>query len=153
MFGGFWIAAQLAASQEGLSSLQLVIATVSWQCAETKHARRCANVSPYVVPLFLIKLWVNFTLLQSLFKFIGMLRNLEERWLNRPWPYSPFIQGVSKRDLQCYSKCYSVASVTKTFTLKGVQTIHRSRCTQVLEYQCKALFETPCITNGSYIEP
>jgi hypothetical protein len=38
------------------------------------------------------------------------------------------IQGVSKRTLQWYSKCYSVASVTKTFTLKGVQTIHLSRC-------------------------
>jgi hypothetical protein len=35
------------------------------------------------------------------------------------------IQGVSKRDLQWYFKCYCVASVTKTFTLKGVQTIHR----------------------------
>jgi hypothetical protein len=27
---------------------------------------------------------------------------------------------------QLCSKCYSVASVTKTFTLKGVQTIHHS---------------------------
>jgi hypothetical protein len=37
------------------------------------------------------------------------------------------IHGVSKIALQWYSKCYCVASVTKTFTLKGVQTIHRSR--------------------------
>jgi hypothetical protein len=37
------------------------------------------------------------------------------------------IQGVSKTALQWYSKCYCVESVTKTFTLKGVQTIiHRS---------------------------
>jgi hypothetical protein len=36
------------------------------------------------------------------------------------------MQGVSKRALQWYSKCYCVASVTKTFTLKGVQTIPRS---------------------------
>jgi hypothetical protein len=32
---------------------------------------------------------------------------------------------VSKRALQWYSKCYCVASVTRTFTLKGVHTIHR----------------------------
>jgi hypothetical protein len=31
-----------------------------------------------------------------------------------------------KRDLQSYSKCYCVVSVTKTFTLKGLQTIQRS---------------------------
>jgi hypothetical protein len=31
---------------------------------------------------------------------------------------TPTVQGVSQRDLQWYSKCYSVASVTKTFTLK-----------------------------------
>jgi hypothetical protein len=44
------------------------------------------------------------------------------------------IQGVSKRDLQWYSKCYCVASVTKTFTLKGVQTIHclSQRCKNVV---------------------
>jgi hypothetical protein len=35
-------------------------------------------------------------------------------------------QGVSKITLQWYSKCYWVANVTKTFTLKGVRTIHRS---------------------------
>jgi hypothetical protein len=38
------------------------------------------------------------------------------------------MQGVSKRALQWYSKCYSLASVTKVFTLKGVQTIHHLRC-------------------------
>jgi hypothetical protein len=36
--------------------------------------------------------------------------------------------GCFKKFLQWYSKCYSVASVTKKFTLKGVQTTHRSRC-------------------------
>jgi hypothetical protein len=36
------------------------------------------------------------------------------------------IQSVSEIVLQWYSKCYCVASVTKTFALKGVQTIHRS---------------------------
>jgi hypothetical protein len=34
--------------------------------------------------------------------------------------------GVSKRALQWYSKHYCVMSVTKTFTLKGIKTIHRS---------------------------
>jgi hypothetical protein len=38
------------------------------------------------------------------------------------------VQCVQKRALQLYSKCYSVASVTKAFTLKGIETIHRSRC-------------------------
>jgi hypothetical protein len=36
------------------------------------------------------------------------------------------MQRVSERALQWYSKCYRVASVTKTFTLKGMQIIHRS---------------------------
>jgi hypothetical protein len=36
------------------------------------------------------------------------------------------IQGVSKRAFQWYSKRYCVAR--NRFTLKGVQTIHRSRC-------------------------
>jgi hypothetical protein len=35
------------------------------------------------------------------------------------------MQGISKRALQWYFKCYCVASVTKTFTLEVVQTIHR----------------------------
>jgi hypothetical protein len=43
-------------------------------------------------------------------------------------PWTKLIKGVLKRALQWYSKCYCVASVTKTFTLKGVQTIRRSRC-------------------------
>jgi hypothetical protein len=34
----------------------------------------------------------------------------------------------------------------KIFTLKDVQAIHRST-------PCTALFETPCITSGSRIEP
>jgi hypothetical protein len=38
------------------------------------------------------------------------------------------MQSVSKRALQWYSKCYCVASITKTFTLKGGQTVHRPRC-------------------------
>jgi hypothetical protein len=42
--------------------------------------------------------------------------------------YLAQVHGVSERTLQWYAKCYYVASVTKTFTLKGVQTIHRSRC-------------------------
>jgi hypothetical protein len=40
----------------------------------------------------------------------------------------PQVQGVLKRALQWYTKCYYVASVTKTFTPKGVQTILHSRC-------------------------
>jgi hypothetical protein len=36
------------------------------------------------------------------------------------------MQGASERALQRYSKYYCVASVTKMFKLKGVQTIHRS---------------------------
>jgi hypothetical protein len=34
------------------------------------------------------------------------------------------IQGVSRRELQRYSKRYCVASVTQNFRLKGVQTTH-----------------------------
>jgi hypothetical protein len=37
------------------------------------------------------------------------------------------IHYVSETTLHCYSKCYFVASITKTFTLKGLQIIHRSR--------------------------
>jgi hypothetical protein len=74
------------------------------------------------------------------------------------------MQGVSKIALQCYSKCYCVARITKTFILKAVQTIRRSashwrmdnlyvfKCKRFrnttqwyLEYHCKVLFETPCI--------
>jgi hypothetical protein len=54
------------------------------------------------------------------------------------------IHYISKRALQWYSKYYRVAIVTETFTL-GTQ--------QHLEYRCKALFETPCITSGSLIGP
>jgi hypothetical protein len=41
---------------------------------------------------------------------------------------SLYIQSVSKWTLQWYSKCYFVASVTKTFTFKGTQTTHCSKC-------------------------
>jgi hypothetical protein len=41
--------------------------------------------------------------------------------------FSLVMQGVLKRALQWYFKYYYVASITKTFTLKRVQTIHRSR--------------------------
>jgi hypothetical protein len=36
------------------------------------------------------------------------------------------LHGVSKRALKWYSKYYCVASVTETFTLKGIQIIHPS---------------------------
>jgi hypothetical protein len=36
------------------------------------------------------------------------------------------IQDVLKRALQWYSERYCKANVTKTFTLKGLQTLHRS---------------------------
>jgi hypothetical protein len=45
------------------------------------------------------------------------------------------MQGVSKRALQWHSKCNCVASVTKTFILKGLQTIHRSRCWTIVKPQ------------------
>jgi hypothetical protein len=35
-----------------------------------------------------------------------------------------FMMGVSQIILQWHSKCYSVTSITKMFTPKGVQTIH-----------------------------
>jgi hypothetical protein len=48
------------------------------------------------------------------------------------------LQGVSKRALQWYSKCFCMVSVTKTFTLKGGQTTHWSRCwTMVSLYSLK----------------
>jgi hypothetical protein len=55
------------------------------------------------------------------------------------------MQGVSRRSLEWYSECYCVVSVTKTFTLKGVQTLNvlvTLATHQHLEYHCKALFET-----------
>jgi hypothetical protein len=42
--------------------------------------------------------------------------------------FSLVMQGVSKRALQLYSKCYCLASVKKKVTLVGVQTVHLSRC-------------------------
>jgi hypothetical protein len=41
--------------------------------------------------------------------------------MSTPCTLFTLTQGVSKRALQWYSKCYCVASVTKTFTLEGVQ--------------------------------
>jgi hypothetical protein len=38
------------------------------------------------------------------------------------------IKSVSKRVLQWYPKYYCVASVTKTFKFKDVQTIHSLKC-------------------------
>jgi hypothetical protein len=51
---------------------------------------------------------------------------LRPLWIHCKYEFKPKIQGVSKRALQRYSKCYCVASVTKTFTLEGLQTIHLS---------------------------
>jgi hypothetical protein len=65
--------------------------------------------------------------------------------------------GCLKKELcNCIPNVNCMASVTKTFTLKGVQTNHHSRCQITenhLDYHCKELFETPCITSGSHIEP
>jgi hypothetical protein len=68
-----------------------------------------------------------------------------------------------KRALQKYSKCYCVASVTKLSFFQGDE--RWLVCTplsvnvsvtlakqQHLDYHCKALFETSCITSGSHIE-
>jgi hypothetical protein len=46
------------------------------------------------------------------------------------------IQDVSKRALQLYSRCYCVASVTKTFTLKGVQTSFKMDSLYAFKYKC-----------------
>jgi hypothetical protein len=51
------------------------------------------------------------------------------------------LQGVSKISLQWYSKGYSVASVTKTFTLKGVQTIHRLHSFKYYEERFNFIFK------------
>jgi hypothetical protein len=56
-----------------------------------------------------------------------------------------FIQDVSKRALQRCSKCYCVTSVTKTFTLKGVQIIHRLKCSamdSLYAFKCKRFCNT-----------
>jgi hypothetical protein len=51
------------------------------------------------------------------------------------WRKSKVIQGVSKRALQWYSKCCSVASVTKRFTLKGLKTCkHFCKCFRNTRY-------------------
>jgi hypothetical protein len=56
-----------------------------------------------------------------------------------------FMQGVSKRALQWYSNCYCVASITKIFTPKGVQTIHLSSCWtmgNLYDFKCKPFINT-----------
>jgi hypothetical protein len=59
------------------------------------------------------------------------------------------MQGVSKISVQCYSKCYCVTGVTKMFTLKGVQTIQRERCSVRLYsscvFKCKRFHKTRCL--------
>jgi hypothetical protein len=67
--------------------------------------------------------------------------------------FSLVMQGVSRRALQGYSKCYCVASVTKTFILKGVQTIHRSTPWTDLECDCKILFFLNTLYIGAEIWP
>jgi hypothetical protein len=54
------------------------------------------------------------------------------------------MQGVTKKALQLYFKCYCVASVTKTFSLIGVQTIHCSRCWKrsFMAWVCKETIPT-----------
>jgi hypothetical protein len=55
------------------------------------------------------------------------------------------LQSVSERVLQRYSICYCVASVAKEFTLKGLQTIHRSRPWTIYSlytFHCKGLPNT-----------
>jgi hypothetical protein len=80
------------------------------------------------------------------------------------------IKGVPKWALQYYCKCFCVASVMKTFTLNAykLSIVQRVRwwivCTPLsinvfitlatqkhLEYNCKALLETLCITGSSHI--
>jgi hypothetical protein len=56
------------------------------------------------------------------------------------------MQGVSKISSQSYSKCYFVSSVRKTFTFKGVQTIHRWRY-QSISFKCYARGQEPLISS------
>jgi hypothetical protein len=51
--------------------------------------------------------------------------------------------SVSKIALQLYFKCYSVANGTKTFTLRGVQTIYRSTSSSGLRRQRTAISIVP----------
>jgi hypothetical protein len=63
------------------------------------------------------------------------------------------MRGISKRALQWYCNCCSVASVTKTFTLKDVQTIQHLiinvfatlATQQRLEHHCKVYLERPAL--------
>jgi hypothetical protein len=52
--------------------------------------------------------------------------SVAEKWRVLPRMHMN-IQGVSKRALKLYSKCYCVASVTNAFALQGVQNMHRSK--------------------------
>jgi hypothetical protein len=49
------------------------------------------------------------------------------------------LQGISKKALQLCFKCYNLASVMKTFTLKGIQIIHRSRWSTIAKLFLKHL--------------
>jgi hypothetical protein len=79
------------------------------------------------------------------------------------------MQGVTKTALQMYSKHYCLASITKTFILKGIQTIFIQRLErwiiftplsvktfvtlatqQHLEYHWKSLFEIPCAEDETF---
>jgi hypothetical protein len=80
------------------------------------------------------------------------------------------MQGVSKKSFTMVFQMF-MASVTKTFTLKGVQTIHRSRClkidslyvlkcklfvtlaTHIWNTTVKLFFATPCIVWANKIFP
>jgi hypothetical protein len=55
----------------------------------------------------------------------GLLWLARDNLVASIWPEQP---KMCLKTLQLYSKCYCVASVTKTFALRGVQTIHRSGC-------------------------
>jgi hypothetical protein len=60
---------------------------------------------------------------QNIAKHIGF--SCDSYGLNATSTYNA---GYFKKASQWYSECYCVTNVTKMFTLKSVQTIHRSRC-------------------------
>jgi hypothetical protein len=62
------------------------------------------------------------------------------------------MQDVSKRALQRYSKRYSVASVTKTFVLKGLQAIYRSTSWMVDSLQAIKLKVLVTLSMQKYLE-
>jgi hypothetical protein len=83
----------------------------------------------YIMPIFHtpILLLSGFHVMKHLFHTLRYFSEFYQNFLSKKK-----MQVVSKRALQCYSKCYCAASVTKTFTVKGVQTIHRSTSCKVL---------------------